>query len=142
MTRHIRSSRLLAGITFVGLIAIGCSSPAASAGPSSAATTPAASGSGASVPAASATAGSSASPSAPASAATSGATVNANTATEQELAAVFAAAGIPNADRWAREVAEYRPYDADPTWAKLRQELAKYNIDPAVLEQILAPLTL
>jgi hypothetical protein len=68
-------------------------------------------------------------------------TVNANTASVEELQAAFAAAGISNADRWAREVAEYRPYDADPTWAKLRQELAKYNIDPAVLEQIIATLT-
>jgi DNA uptake protein ComE-like DNA-binding protein len=68
-------------------------------------------------------------------------TVNANTASVEELQAAFAAAGISNADRWAREVAEYRPYDADPTWARLRQELGKYNIDPAVLEQILATLT-
>jgi hypothetical protein len=67
--------------------------------------------------------------------------VNANTASVEELQAAFAAAGISNPDRWAREVAEYRPYDADPTWAKLRQELAKYNIDPAVLEQIIATLT-
>jgi hypothetical protein len=35
---------------------------------------------------------------------------------------------------------EYRPYEADPTWARLRQELGKYNIDPAVLEQIIALL--
>lgn len=143
MTRFARSSRLLAGLSFAGLIAISCSSPAASAGPSSAGpSTPAANGPVASTPAASATAGSTAPASAAASAATSGATINANTASEQELAAAFAAAGIPNADRWAREVAEYRPYDADPTWAKLRQELAKYNIDPAVLEQIIATLTL
>ena len=66
--------------------------------------------------------------------------MNANTATEAELAAAFAAAGISNADRWAREVTEYRPYPVDPTWAQLRQELGKYNIDPAVLEQIIAIL--
>jgi hypothetical protein len=78
--------------------------------------------------------------SADASTAPSG-SVNANTANVDELAAAFAAAGISNADRWAREVAEYRPYEADPTWARLRQELGKYNIDPAVLEQILAILT-
>ena len=58
----------------------------------------------------------------------------------KELAAAFDAAGISNAARWAREVAEYRPYPADPTWAQLRQELAKYNIDPTVLEQIIALL--
>jgi type II secretory pathway component PulK len=71
-----------------------------------------------------------------------GGTINANTATQEELAAAFAAAGISNADRWAREVAEYRPYEADPTWARLRQELGKYNIDPTVLDQILALLTI
>jgi hypothetical protein len=66
--------------------------------------------------------------------------VDANTATVEELQAAFEAAGIPNADKWAREVEEYRPYPADPTWAQLRQELGKYNIDPAVLEQIIAVL--
>lgn len=66
--------------------------------------------------------------------------VEVNTATEAQLQAAFEAAGIPNADRWAREVAEYRPYPDDPTWAKLRQELGKYNIDPLVLEQIIALL--
>jgi DNA uptake protein ComE-like DNA-binding protein len=66
--------------------------------------------------------------------------INANTASQAELEAAFAAAGISNAAKWAREVAEYRPYQADPTWAQLRQELGKYNIDPAVLEQIIALL--
>jgi hypothetical protein len=69
-----------------------------------------------------------------------GTRLNVNTATVEELQAAFAAAGISNPDRWAREVAEYRPYPADPTWAQLRQELGKYNIDPAVLEQIIALL--
>lgn len=66
--------------------------------------------------------------------------LNANTASVEELQAAFAAAGITNADRWAREVAEYRPYPADPTWAQLRQELSKYNIGPDVLEKIIAVL--
>jgi hypothetical protein len=66
--------------------------------------------------------------------------VNANTATQAELQAAFEAAGISNAAKWAKEVAEYRPYAADPTWATLRRELGKYNIDPTVLEQILALL--
>ena len=73
-------------------------------------------------------------------AASSAALIPVNTATQAEIAAAFTAAGIPNADRWAQEVVEYRPYEADPTWARLRQELGKYNIDPAVLEQILAML--
>jgi competence protein ComEA len=66
--------------------------------------------------------------------------VNANTASVDQLQGAFEAAGISNADRWAREVAEYRPYQADPTWAQLRQELAKYNIAPDVLEKIIAVL--
>src|SRR5262245_8441764 len=56
------------------------------------------------------------------------ATVDANTASVAEMAAAFEAAGVPNAERWAREVEEYRPYDASDNWAKLRDELAKYNI--------------
>ena len=66
--------------------------------------------------------------------------VNANTASVEELQAAFEAAGITNADKWAREVAEYRPYPADPTWAQLRQELSKYNIAPDVLEKIIGTL--
>lgn len=66
--------------------------------------------------------------------------VNANTASVQELQTAFEVAGITNADRWAREVAEYRPYPADPTWAQLRQELSKYNIAPDVLEKIIGLL--
>ncbi len=66
--------------------------------------------------------------------------VSANAATVEELAAALAAAGIPNADRWAAEIEEYRPYPEDPSWAKLRQELGKYKIDPAVLEKIISIL--
>lgn len=66
--------------------------------------------------------------------------VNANTASQAELEAAFTAAGIPNASKWAREVTEYRPYPADPTWAQLRQELSKYNISQAVFDQIIAVL--
>lgn len=69
--------------------------------------------------------------------------VNANTATVAELTAAFEAAGIANASRWAREVEEYRPYPTnDPTFAKLRGELAKYNPGPGVVDQIIAVLTL
>ncbi len=66
--------------------------------------------------------------------------IDVNTATQEEIAAAFVAAGIPNAERWAQEVVEYRPYEADPTWARLRQELGKYGIDPAVLETIISLL--
>ncbi len=67
--------------------------------------------------------------------------VNANDATVDELTAAFEAAGIPNAGKWAHEVEEYRPYDAaDADWTHLRDELAKYNPEPAVVEAIIATL--
>jgi hypothetical protein len=69
--------------------------------------------------------------------------VSANKASRAELQRAFEAAGIPNAARWAMEVEEYRPYPTnDPSWAKLRRELAKYNIAPATLEQIINTLAL
>ncbi len=70
-----------------------------------------------------------------------GARVSANSASQAEIAAALAAAGVPNADRWAREVTEYRPYPADdPTLARLQANLAKYNPDPATLQAILSAL--
>ena len=67
--------------------------------------------------------------------------VSANAASESEIAAALDAAGVPNADRWAREVVEYRPYDAsDATLQKLQDNLAKYNPDPATLAGILSAL--
>ncbi len=59
-----------------------------------------------------------------------------------ELTAAFQAAGVPNASRWAAEVMEYRPYPAnDPSFAKLRGELAKYNPAAGVVDKIVATLT-
>jgi hypothetical protein len=76
-----------------------------------------------------------------ASASPAGGTVSANTATEDELVAALQAGGVANAERWAREVMEYRPYDpADPTLGHLQDELAKYNPDPATLAAILSVL--
>jgi hypothetical protein len=70
-------------------------------------------------------------------------TVDANDATEAELEAAFEANGIPDAEKWAHEVEEYRPYPTDdPSFAKLRQELSKYNPSPEVLEKIIGSLTL
>ena len=75
-----------------------------------------------------------------AAAATSG-KVSANDATRDEIAAALTAAGVPNANRWAGEVVEYRPYDkTDTNLTKLRDNLAKYNPDPAVLEEIIGAL--
>lgn len=75
---------------------------------------------------------------------TAGATtkVSANNATIAELQRALEAAGVANASRWAREVDEYRPYPNDPSLPKLRQELAKYNPGPGVVDQIVATLTL
>ena len=41
--------------------------------------------------------------------------VSANNATAEELEAAFEAAGISNAEEWAHEVEEYRPYPVDDT---------------------------
>jgi DNA uptake protein ComE-like DNA-binding protein len=69
--------------------------------------------------------------------------VNANTASVAEMQQAFEAAGISSAARWAREVEEYRPYPTDdPSFAKLRRELAKYNPGPGVVDQIVATLAL
>ena len=69
--------------------------------------------------------------------------VNANTATRAQLAAAFEAANISNASRWAIEVEENPPNPTnDPTFAKLRQNLAKYNPGPGVVDAIVATLSL
>ena len=75
--------------------------------------------------------------------AATGQKVNANTASQAELLQAFQAAGIPSAARWVMEVMEYRPYPTnDPTFAKLRTELAKYNPSPDVVDKIIATLSL
>lgn len=67
--------------------------------------------------------------------------VSANNASEEELVAAFEAAGIANASKWADEVVEYRPYPTDdPNFTQLREELAKYNPEPGVIDQIIANL--
>lgn len=67
--------------------------------------------------------------------------VSANNATEEELIAAFEAAGIANAAKWTDEVMEYRPYAADDLeFTTLREELAKYNPEAGVIDQIIAVL--
>jgi hypothetical protein len=69
--------------------------------------------------------------------------VNANTASQAEVQAALQAAGVPNAARWSQEVVEYRPYPTDDlSFGKLRQNLAKYNPAPGVVDQIVATLSL
>jgi DNA uptake protein ComE-like DNA-binding protein len=68
--------------------------------------------------------------------------VSANTASEEEIAAALEGAGVSNADRWAEEVAEYRPYPADdPNLTKLRENLAKYNPGQETTDKIVSALT-
>lgn len=79
--------------------------------------------------------------SAPASAAAPAGKVSANNASEDELTVAFEQAGVPNAEKWADEVTEYRPYPADdPNFGKLRTELAKYNPAPGVVDKIVSVL--
>jgi hypothetical protein len=67
--------------------------------------------------------------------------VSANDASQAELVAALTAAGVPNAERWAQEVMEYRPYASeDAALQKLQDNLAKYNPDPSTLQAILNAL--
>ena len=71
-----------------------------------------------------------------------GAKVSANTASENDIASALTAAGVSNAERWAKEVVEYRPYPADdPNLAKLRDNLAKYNPGQETVDKIVSALT-
>ena len=68
--------------------------------------------------------------------------MSANTASEEEIAAALDDAGVSNADRWAAEVVEYRPYPADdPDLTKLRDNLAKYNPGEETTDKIVSALT-
>ena len=69
--------------------------------------------------------------------------VSANNASIDELATALNAAGVPAADRWAREVDEYRPYDeSDTNFNKLRDNLDKYDPAPETVELIVSALSL
>ena len=96
--RHLNRTLLLP--LLLGLTVAACSG----GGGSTPSATPTGTASGASPNA------TSASDSATSSPAAATGRVNANTASVDELQAAFEAAGISNAGRWAREVAEYRPY--------------------------------
>jgi hypothetical protein len=67
--------------------------------------------------------------------------VSANTASEEEITAALAAAGVSNPGRWAEEVVEYRPYPTDdPNLTKLRDNLAKYNPGQETVDKIVSAL--
>ncbi|MGI5492971.1 hypothetical protein [Microtetraspora malaysiensis] len=68
--------------------------------------------------------------------------VSANNAPENELVAALHAAGVPNPDRWAHEVIEYRPYAADDTkFTSLRKNLAKHKPGEKTINKIVSALT-
>jgi hypothetical protein len=68
--------------------------------------------------------------------------VSANTASESDIASALSTAGVSNAERWAKEVVEYRPYPAeDPNMTKLRDNLAKYNPGQETVDKIVSALT-
>lgn len=68
--------------------------------------------------------------------------VSANTASDSEIEAALATAGVSNPGRWAHEVVEYRPYPADdPNLQKLRDNLAKYNPGAETVDKIVSALT-
>jgi hypothetical protein len=68
--------------------------------------------------------------------------VNANTASEAKIAAALESAGVDNADQWAEEVVEYRPYPQnDPNLGKLRANLKKYNPGKETTDLIVSALT-
>ncbi len=72
----------------------------------------------------------------------SGTAVSANTASVDEIAAALESAGVSNAERWAEEVVEYRPYPPDdPDLTKLRDNLAKYNPGEETTDLIVSALT-
>ena len=78
-----------------------------------------------------------------ATAASTATKASATNATAAQLQAAFEAGGVPNASRWVIEVQEYRPYPVDdPTFAKLKSNLAKYNPSADTLSRILASLSL
>ncbi|MDT5279061.1 MAG: hypothetical protein QOJ20_256 [Mycobacterium sp.] len=119
-------ARLFCGVTLMGLTLAACggatTSSDSSPSPSAVPTTVSAPPGGTAAPAAE--------------------KVSANTASENEIAAALKAAGVSNAERWAHEVVEYRPYPADdPNLAKLRENLAKYNPGQETTDKIVSALT-
>jgi DNA uptake protein ComE-like DNA-binding protein len=69
-------------------------------------------------------------------------TVSANTASEEEIAAALESAGVSNAQKWAHEVVEYRPYPADDAdLTALRDELVKYNPGQETTDKIVSALS-
>ncbi|MCU1541524.1 MAG: hypothetical protein JWM01_2471 [Arthrobacter sp.] len=67
-------------------------------------------------------------------------TVDPNTATAGELAAALRSAGVDNPEKWADEVKEYAPYTSENLQPKLTEELGKYDISQDQLRRVLSSL--
>ena len=127
--------QVLNAVTTAAIILAACGGAASSGASNATAATPVATAEPTSTGAAAATAAASAS-----STVTKASAIN---ATAAQLQAAFEAGGVPNASRWVVEVQEYRPYPVDdPTFAKLKSNLAKYNPSADTLSRILAALSL
>ena len=123
---------LVLSVALAGIVALNACGGASGPSPTAAAAPTSSSGTTGSAPSGS-----------PAASTASSQKVNANTASQEEIQGALEAAGVPNSARWTREVMEYRPYPTDdPSFAKLRQELAKYNPAPDVVDKIVGALTL
>ena len=131
-TSLVRPGLLLAGV----LLVAGCGGGETDAGSAASSAASSAESAGDSGASAAESAGSSA-----ASAPSGVAKVSANEASEAELMAALTAAGVDSPERWAEEIEEYRPYPADdPNFTKLRDEFAKYNPGPGVVDKIVSAL--
>lgn len=120
-----KRTSLLGGLALTVVALAGCSSGAA---PTTTQTTSASASASASAPASGG------------SATSAGGPVDPNSASAEELVGALTAAGVANADRWAREIQEYGPYSATELKATLTRELAKYNIAPDQLGKLLSAL--
>jgi 7-cyano-7-deazaguanine synthase in queuosine biosynthesis len=145
----MRITTKLAALGVTGLLTLvacggsGNDSPAVTGAQTASSTTVAAAAGGASTTPTTAASTAATGATTPTTAAPATAKVSANNATQAEIAAALDAAGVANAARWAVEVVEYRPYPTnDPTFAKLRQNLVKYNPAPGLVDQIVAALSL
>ena len=141
---HLSTVRLacagIAAVVVLGLAGCGGSPTSSGTTPSVPAAASSAAGSASDAAAAAGSAVNSAG-SAAGSAANSARKISANTASEEEITAALAAAGVSNPSRWAEEVVEYRPYPADdPNLGKLRDNLAKYNPGQETVDKIVSAL--
>jgi hypothetical protein len=68
--------------------------------------------------------------------------VSANTASKTEIVAALTGVGVPNPQRWANEVMEYRPYAAnDSDLTRLRENLIKHKPGQQTVDKIVSALT-